>query len=105
MVREDSFQSLKASAYKPKSYKQVETEFCQLIHSVKLSDQTAFCAQADVISGNQGDPFVVKIKGKNGTTPIYQIGLDAMNTQLHPGVFLDLQPYVQWINDTITGRT
>lgn len=92
-------------AYNAKNYTQTETEYCELIHRVNLEDQTAFCAQGDGKAGNQGDPFVVKVRGKNGTTPIYQIGIDAIHVRrLNPGIFLNLYPYVQWINEVINGK-
>lgn len=94
-----------AVSYKTKNYTQMETEYCELIFRVNLKDQTAFCAQGDVKSGNQGDPFVVKVKGMNGTTPIYQVGIDAIHMRrLNPGIFLNLYPYVQWINNVINGK-
>lgn len=83
----------------------METEYCEFIHSVRLLDQTAFCAQGDGKSGNQGDPFVVKGRGPNRTSPVYVIGLDAVHIRgLNPGIFMNLYPYVEWINDLINGK-
>lgn len=105
LVRTNQFDASKAAVYKPKNYTQVETEFCELVHSVRLLHETSFCAYGDNESGNQGDPFVVKARGKNRTTPIYQIGIDAIHLRrLSPGIFLNLYPYVQWIVDSILGK-
>lgn len=104
LVRTNPFNAAKAAVYTPKNYTQVETELCELFHNVRLLDQTSFCAYGDG-SGNQGDPFVVKIRGKNRTSPVYQIGLDAIHLRrLSPGVFLNIYPYVQWIVDSILGK-
>lgn len=105
LVREDAFDTLRAAVYTPKNYTQMETEFCELIYRVHLLPQTAFCAQGDVKFGNQGDPFVVKVKGPNRTSPVYVIGLDAIRLdRLNPGIYLNLYPYVEWINEIINGK-
>lgn len=94
-----------AVAYRPRNYTQMETEFCALIYRVNLKDQTAFCAQGGGKSGNQGDPFVIKVKAKDGTTPAYQIGMDAIHLRdTNPGIYLSLYPYIQWIKDITDGN-
>lgn len=93
-----------AIAYQPKNYTLMEIEYCELILRVNLKDQTAFCAQGDGKIGNQGDPFVVKVKGKDWTSSVYQIGMDAIHLKRpNPGIYLNLYPYIQWINDVVTG--
>lgn len=94
----------KAAEYKPKNYTLLETEFCALIYKVNLLDQSSFCAQSSDDSGNRGDPFVTKVRGVNRTTPVYVIGLDAVRLNLNPGIFLNLYPYVEWINEMISGK-
>lgn len=92
-------------AYEAKNYTQMETEYCELIYRVNLKDQTALCAQGDGESANQGDPFVVKVRGEDRTTPVYLIGLDAIRMRrMDPGIFLNIYPYVEWINNTIDGK-
>lgn len=105
LVRKKSFDAAKAAVYIAKNYTQVENEYCQRNEcSADLLDQTSFCAQGSDDSGNQGDPFIVQVKETNETFPIYQIGLDAVHLRMNPGVFLNLYPYVEWINDIISGK-
>lgn len=105
LVRENPSDVSKAAVYKPKNCTHVDTTLCGLFHSSPLLDETTLCAYGNDALGNKGDPFIAKIMGRNGATPIYQIGLDVINAHLHPGIFLNIQPYVHWINTTITGTT
>lgn len=102
LVRDSTLKVFQAAAYKPKSYVLLNTEYCHLMHSVNLSNQTAFCAQGDDASGNHGDPFVVKVKEEKGNTPIYVVAIDAIHLNDRLGIFLELYPYVQWISNIIS---
>lgn len=103
LVRADSPDINKAADYKPRNYTQTATGLCELINSVKLADQTAFCAHGDddQLPKNAGDPFVVKAKGATGMMTVFQVGMDAFHLDVQTGMFLDLYPYVQWIKNTL----
>lgn len=103
LVRVDPFDISFAANYKPNNYSQVENDLCKMLHEEKktgletLLDQNTFCAQGGDRYGNMGDPFVVKINGPTGKSPVYQVGIDTVRSNADPGIFLNIYPYVQWI--------
>lgn len=105
MVRDVSFGVPQSAACNPKKYVQVNGTLCDsMIHSANLPQETAFCAQGKDGLRNEGDPFVVKVVEENGSAPIYQVGLDTILSKKNSGVFINLYPFVQWINETIIGK-
>lgn len=104
------FNIAKATPMKPIKYKQFDAQLCAMFHSGTVVTETnAICASTENTKfgngiGAAGDPFVVKVNGAEGVTPIYQVGLDVIHSKQKPGLFLNLFPYMQWIIDTIAKR-
>lgn len=69
------------------------------------STDNVFCAQpqGDVHCGIEGDPFMHALT-EHGRYPIYQVALGAYQMSNNPTVFVDIHPYIEWINDTINGN-
>lgn len=101
LVRVSAFDVSKGASYRPKNYTLFNPLICKLIHKLDPSDQTGFCASGDGRFGNEGDPFIVKIKAESWTSPVYQIGMDAVHLEGTLGEYLDLFPYVKWIRNTL----
>lgn len=40
---------------------------------------------------------------EDGKYPIYQVALDAYHMNDNPTVFVNILPYIEWIDDTISG--
>lgn len=106
IVHVNSFKINKASAMKPIKYNRFKMEMCMMYFKGNISEKNVICASANsqlrIRHGAEGDPFVVKINGPQGTTPVYQVGLDVIHSSKTPGMFLNLYPYVQWIANTIS---
>lgn len=101
LVRVNSGGFTKASKYVAEKQTETQITMCGLIHSVNLSNQTAFCAHGEDDSGEEGDVLVIKAQRKNGMTPVYTVGMDANHVNSKPSVFLQLYPYVDWIKRAI----
>lgn len=89
------------TGFNTKKYTIVRNEKCQ---SYKIPFTNAvFCAKSNEEIGSNGDPFMHAIN-EDGMYPIYQIALDAYHMNDNPTVFVNIFPYIGWIDDTINGN-
>lgn len=69
-----------------------------------LVNNTLFCAYTQDKTGRNGDPFIALIDDHYKYYSIYQIALDVYKTEANPAKFVNIHPYIQWIEATINGN-
>lgn len=91
----------KPTGYNTKSYIIVDNKKCST-YQIEFTD-AVFCAKSDKEIGSNGDPFM-HATNEDGKYPIYQVALDGYHMNDNPTVFVNIHPYIGWIQDTITGN-
>lgn len=89
--------------FQPMTYKSIKYEevACKANFLDKIPTETLFCARAEDKLGLKGDPF---IGIDEESQIIHQIGMDTYQVISNPSIFLNIHPYIKWINATISGN-
>lgn len=88
----------------PTSYQLIKYGEVQCQDRVERSvNNTLFCAYTENPIGRNGDPFVALIEDSKHYS-VYQISMDVYKTEANPSKFVNIHPYIQWINATISGN-
>lgn len=91
---------------KPVTYKLIRYGEVQCQDRVERSvNNTLFCAYTQDKTGRNGDPFIALIDDHYKYYSIYQISMDVYKTEENPAKFVNIHPYIQWINATISGNS